>query len=298
MPCYHPLSAYHLVDDQGRREGVSFKAAPGAHELTLPCGRCIGCRIGKADQWTSRVMHEAQLHEQNSFLTLTYDEEHVPENHGLRYSDFQLFMKRLRKKVGPVRFYMCGEYGDLNKRPHYHAAIFGHQFEDAVPFFKSQSGSIVYTSESLTKLWPLGHASIGELTRDSAAYIARYVIKKISGPPAETHYQRVDPDTGEIHQVEPEFTRMSLKPGIGARWIEQYHSDVYHLDSINTQGRLSKVPKYYDSQMEKINPDTLVTVRANRYKRAISQSEDNTEARLKTKQKLALAKNKLLKRTI
>jgi len=258
-------------------------------------------------------MHEAQFHEHSCFLTLTYGDDFLPSDSGLRYEDFQLFIKRLRKwqpdkrysvvdgkriLVNPIRFYMCGEYGDQYLRPHYHAALFGAVFPDMQVFRKTESGSLLYTSEILTKLWSLGHASIGDLTSDSAAYIARYVVKKITGAAAETHYRRVDPDTGEIFQVSPEFTRMSLKPGIGSQWIKQFHADVYPTDRINTLGRLSKPPRYYDTLMEVINPDILTTVSERRYRRAILQSEDNTDARLKVKQKLALARNKLLKRNL
>lgn len=258
-------------------------------------------------------MHEAQFHEHSSFLTLTYNDDHLPNTGGLEYSDFQLFMKRLRKwqpdkrytiqdgkrrLVNPYRYYMCGEYGDQFKRPHYHAALFGPVFPDLVPFRRTDSGAIIYTSKILTDIWGLGHASLGELTRESAAYIARYVMKKISGPPAAAHYRRVDPDTGEVFEVPPEFTRMSLKPGIGAKWLEKYHADVYPIDRINTNGRLSKVPRYYDKQMEVINPDILTTVSERRYKQAILTSADNTDARLNVKHKLALAKNKLLKRNL
>lgn len=258
-------------------------------------------------------MHEAQFHEHSCFLTLTYNDDHLPTDSGLRYDDFQRFMKRLRKwqpdkryrvidgrRVldNPIRYYMCGEYGDELLRPHYHAALFGAVFPDMLPFRRTESGSMIYTSETLTNIWGLGHASIGELTYDSAAYIARYVVKKISGTKAAAHYRRVDPDTGEVFDVSPEFTRMSLKPGIGQKWINQYHADVYPTDRINTHGRLSRPPRYYDKQMEVTNPDILTTVQEQRYKRAILTSEDNTQARLDVKHKLSLAKHKLLKRNL
>lgn len=244
-------------------------------------------------------MHEAQLHPQNSFLTLTYDDEHLPSDGGLRYQDFQLFMRYLRRKVGKVRFYMCGEYGERTLRPHYHAALFGFQFSDLSPLYKTGSGSLIYSSALLSQLWSHGHSSVGELTRESAAYIARYVIKKISGPPGAAHYSRVDAETGEIHQVTPEFTRMSLKPGIGAKWIEKYHSDVYPSDKVNSLGRLTKPPRYYDNFLKgKLSPDTQLSVATSRYGQAILLSADNTANRLRTRERLALAKNKLLKRSL
>lgn len=244
-------------------------------------------------------MHEAQLHEHSCFITLTYDDDNLPHDSGLNYRHFQAFMKRLRKwHRTKVRFYMCGEYGERLKRPHYHAALFGCFFPDQVLHHVTQTGSHLFTSAILTKLWPHGLSSIGELNRESAAYIARYVMKKRTGEQAETAYRRTDPITGECFQVLPEFTRMSLKPGIAAKWIEKYHADVYPHDRINSQGRLSRPPRYYDKQMEVLNPDTLVTVAADRYRRAILHSEDNTADRLKTKETIAHAKNKFYKRSL
>lgn len=291
MPCFHPLTGFL---EPGER--VSFKPN-GGREVSLPCGKCVGCRASRADQWATRVMHEASLHEHNCFLTLTYSDDHLPDNGGLRYRDYQLFMKRLRKLYPRARFYMCGEYGEQTKRPHYHAALFGVEFPDAVPVSK-RPGGMIYTSQILSDLWPLGHSSFGALTRESAAYIARYVMKKLSGPPAEQAYRRVDPETGEVFQVEPEFNRMSLKPGIGLRWLERYHSDVFPEDAINTQGRLSKPPRYYTDKMEVINPDVLVTVSERRYRRALLSSEDNTAARLATKEKIAKARMAFKKRNL
>ena len=124
MPCYHPWLAYQCLD--GSVVSVERKGKGAVvRTLTLPCGQCVGCRLERSRQWAIRCMHEAQLHERNSFVTLTYKGD-VPDE-GLRYRDFQLFMKRLRKYASgqQIRFYMCGEYGDEKGRPHFHACLFG-----------------------------------------------------------------------------------------------------------------------------------------------------------------------------
>jgi len=266
--------------------------------MDLPCGQCVGCRLERSRQWAVRCMHEAQLHESNLFLTLTYSDENLPPHGGLFYRDFQLFMKRLRKSQPSARFYMCGEYGDQFKRPHYHACLFGVDFLDKVPHGKSPSGELLYRSPTLEKLWPLGHSSIGSVTFESAAYVARYVMKKVTGSLAETAYKRVDPDTGEIHQVPPEFCRMSLKPGIGSKWLEKYQSDVYPADSVIVNGHHTRPPRYYDKQLKETNPQTFEHLTIGRYQRAISQSEDNTATRLETKKQVTLARLSLKKRNL
>lgn len=246
-------------------------------------------------------MHEASLHEANCFVTLTYSDEHLPEDSGLRYRDYQLFMKRLRKHYPRARFFACGEYGDRFKRPHYHAALFGVSFPDATPAARSPSGALLQSSALLTSLWKLGHASIGDLTEQSAAYMARYVLKKQSKGPLlnqNYHYTRVDPDTGEVFDVSPEFVRMSLKPGIGKRWIEKYHQDVYPIDAINNHGRLSKPPRYYDKHLEQLDHELLAQIQASRYRKAISHSSEATAARLKTREQVHLARIKQLKRNL
>lgn len=211
----------------------------------LPCGQCIGCRLDRSVSWAVRVMAEAQGHFMSSFITLTYDDAHLPYGGSLHYRHFQLFMKRLRFKIGPRRFFMCGEYGGELGRPHYHAALFGVEFGDRYPWRKSPAGFQLYRSALLDSLWDLGNAEIGDLSFDSAAYIARYCTKKITGNMAEHHYAKLVPDTGEIIQLEPEFARMSLKPGIGAEWFDKYKSDCIPRDAVILEGRSVPIPRYF-----------------------------------------------------
>lgn len=238
-------------------------------------------------------MHEAAMHENNSFITLTYMEEHVPERRRLEHKDFQDFMKRLRKKHD-VRYYMAGEYGPEHGRPHFHACIFGYEFPDKLYYKQSPSGEKLYTSTELERLWPYGFSSVGELTFESAAYIARYCVSKITGDAAEEHYKRYD-FLGE-YQLPPEYNAMSLKPGIGATWLKKYEADVYTYDYVITRGIETRPPKYYDKLFEIKDSQTLEEIKHERIKRAQERYMDNTDERLLVKEKVALAKTKSLLR--
>lgn len=226
----------------------------GGDRFDLPCGRCVGCRLERSRQWATRIMFESQFHSKSCFLTLTYSDENLPYPPSLNYRDFQLFLKRYRKEVGSLRFFVCGEYGDLTARPHFHACIFGHDFDDKVIFDVRPSGHSLYRSPLLERLWPLGISSIGSLTFESAAYVARYVLKKVTGDAAEDHYSRIDVDTGEVFHVEPEFARMSLKPGIGSSWFEKYNSQVYgENDFVIVNGHTCKPPRYFDKLLRRMD---------------------------------------------
>lgn len=261
MPCYKPLLAYYSkkINDSGKRPLVfNTKDAMDDGEIELPCGRCIGCRLEKSRQWAVRCVHENSMHEESAFLTLTYDDDHLPKNDGLVKKDWQDFLKRYRmhldyKRPGhKIRFYMCGEYGDQLGRPHYHALIFGHDFSDKENIEQSQSGDEQFTSKKLDKLWGKGRATIGTVTFESAAYIARYIVKKQSGEQAEKHYQKLDRDTGEICDVIPEFTLMSRRPGIGVSWLNKFKTDL-RKGYITVNGIKMRPPKAYDEILKKLH---------------------------------------------
>jgi len=253
MPCTRPLKGWKL---NGKIQWVQPVKAEGiTADVVLPCGRCIGCRLMQAKEWSVRISHEAQLHEVNSFVTLTYDPEHLPQFGSLNYPDFQRFMKRLRKALSPkrIRFFMCGEYGDTTRRAHYHAIFFGWAPADGEFFTESRAGNSVYTSKFLAACWGLGHANFSFFEPGAAEYIARYVTKKITGEPALSHYQGLDLTTGEVGPRVPEFARMSRRPGIGGKWFDQYYAaDVAARDAVVVDaGRLIKVPRYYDKLTER-----------------------------------------------
>ena len=158
MACYRPLRAYALRNAEGKMQ-VSFKRKIGYEPIWLPCGQCIGCRLERSRQWAMRCMHEAQMYDRNCFVTLTYDDEHLPPNGSLNKRDFQLFMKRLRKRYGSgIRYYQCGEYGELLGRPHHHAILFNFDFDDKV-LWSVRDGVRLYRSASLEQLWPHGYSN-------------------------------------------------------------------------------------------------------------------------------------------
>jgi len=298
MPCYHPMPAVRMVD--GSVKFVSRNKAGVDSSLSLPCGQCVGCRLERSRQWAMRCVHESSLHEFNSFITLTYSDEHLPPGGSLVYSDFQKFMKRLRKRFRGVKisFYVGGEYGESStRRPHFHACLFGVDFPDKQYFKRSGSGERLYTSSTLASLWPFGLHSVGAVTFESAAYIARYCMKKVTGDLADAHYRVID-DDGVITQLLPEFNHMSLKPAIGKRWLEKFETDVYPRDYVVINGVKTKPPKYYDVLFEKENPGIFSELVAQRELDAANLMPDNSYARLAVKETVVKARISQLSRTL
>ena len=313
MTCYHPRKAWRsrTTNANGKRS-IVFNETDGYSDLTItiPCQQCIGCRLEKSRQWAIRCTHEAQLNELNAYITLTYNQEHLPVDQSINLRHFQLFMKRLRKKAEvPIRFFHCGEYGDENKRPHYHAIIFGFDFEDKTAWSKNQRGDIIYRSKLLEKTWGLGFSTTGDVTFESAAYVARYIMKKMTGPGAANHYKRpyqhIDPYTGEIHNVvfdmTPEYTTMSRRPGIGSGWLKAFPKDTYPSDEIIMRGKKMRPPVFYDREYGKeqdwaadpleVGPfltkeRKLKRLRAKRRKKAEGHEIDQTPDRLNTREKV------------
>lgn len=212
----------------------------GGSSRLVACGRCLGCRLEYSRQWAVRCMHEASLHDRNCFVTLTYAE--APKD--LQYSDFQLFMKRLRRSWGRCSFYMSGEYGETNGRPHFHSVLFGVDFSDKVYFGRSPSGFKLYTSASLSALWPHGFSSVGGLTFETCAYVARYVHKKM-----------LQANGGAYAGSVGEFSRMSLRPAIGKRWFDRFgQSDVLPEGTVVVNGVSAVAPRYYRRELRKRFP--------------------------------------------
>jgi len=257
MAAAHPMTFAHSTP---RKRDISFSRKGAGIAVDLPCGTCIGCLTDRARQWATRIMHEAQLHNRSSFVTLTYSPENMPRDGGLVKRHVQLFLKRLRKTQA-VRFFACGEYGSLNLRPHYHLCIFGYDFPDKV-FFSSKGGNPLYVSRELDQLWPHGFATVGALSFASASYVARYCLKK-AGPSKEVR-EWVNPDTGEITTLTPEYMHCSLRPGIGSGWFKRFGSDVYPSDQVIVEGRSYRPPRYYDSLLERQAVDRFEEVKRKR----------------------------------
>lgn len=248
-------------------------------------------------------MHEAQFHDENSFITLTYSDDKLPPGGSLNPAHFVAFMKRLRKSLGKkkIRFYHCGEYGENLHRPHYHALIFGHSFPDKQPLpAKTKSGMTSYRSESLDKIWGHGFCQIGTVTTKSAQYCASYIMKKITGDMADSHYRRVDPTTGEIIQVHPEYTTMSRMPGIGYQWFKQFKNDAFPSDFIVLDGKKSAVPKFYDKQLKKQDRDSHDDIKKSRRKKTMNREfiRHTSPSRLAVREEVITARKNLYKRDL
>lgn len=239
-------------------------------------------------------MHEAALHEENCFITLTYGEQHVPRFLSLRYRDFQLFMKRLRKFANrEVRFFMCGEYGGEHSRPHFHACLFGFNFSDLVVLKRG-----LYRSSALERLWSFGFCSVGAVTFESAAYVARYVMKKVTGEGSGEHYRSVDLLTGEVGSRCPEFCHMSLRPGIGRGWLERFWSDVYPSGKVVVNGVEANPPRYYDRVLRRRDSDASAVIDFERGELAREHFADSSVERLAVREQVLTARISTLKRKI
>lgn len=288
MPCYRPLRAWRsrLVNESGKRSLV-FNRKDGYEDLELevPCGQCIGCRLERSRQWAIRCVHEASLYEDNCFITLTYDDEHLPKDGSVHVDHFQKFMKRLRKKFpGTIRFFHCGEYGEENWRPHYHACLFNFDFPDK-KLFKMSGEHRLYSSEALDSLWTFGFSLIGDVTFESAAYVARYITKKVTGDKADEHY----------NGRRPEYVTMSRRPGIGTRWVETWKHDIYPSGYTIINGKRVRLPKFYDSLLEE---SELTEIKNKRILNAVKHLEPDEFLRRWPKEVCAEARASLLKRSL
>lgn len=300
MPCFNPIPGFRsrFVHPVTGKRPIVFNIQDGFRDLPvqIPCGQCIGCRLERSRQWAIRCVHEAQLHEKNCFITLTYDNAHLPALGSLDLGEFQRFMKRLRRRFGEaIRFFHCGEYGSKFQRPHYHACIFNFDFPDK-DLWQVRDGTRLYTSAILSDLWPFGFSTVGDVTFESAAYVARYVTKKVTGVLSEAHYTVLG-DYGEIlgHR-RPEYITMSRRPGIGKQWLAQFSSDVYPDDFVLIDGKKVRPPKFYDSVFELEEPELFARVKRSRKRRACEHEENNSSDRLVVREEIQLRKFEQLKR--
>jgi len=287
MPCYHPVRLVRPKEKHG--------------QLIVPCGRCYGCRLEYSRIWAVRCYHESMMHKSNAFVTLTYDEKHLPYNYmvpTLVPRDLQLFFKRLRKEFGDgIRYYACGEYGELNNRPHYHACIFGIDFQDKI-LDSVKNGNNVYSSASLNRIWGRGMCAIGDVTFESAAYVARYLIKKRFGKGNIWYSQ---------NGIEAEFVRMSRgckklgTGGIGKSWYDKYKTDVYNHDQLKVRGKTCRAPRYYDKKFELENPEEYAKIKEVRKKKGEARywkQKDLGAAPLSVQERVKIAQTRTLKREL
>lgn len=319
MACYHPLKAFrigtnpktgkavnkivpygtdHLEKMSGRwipvsNSNVSVLAEAVVKDcIEVPCGKCVGCRLEYSRQWANRCMLELQYHHSAYFLTLTYDDCHVPYSYfgrpdtgeaekvmTLRKRDLQLFFKRLRKRFPDckIRYFACGEYGETTMRPHYHAIVYGLELDDLVYARRSKTGNNLYYSQSLQDVWsvnesdgsrmPLGFTAVAEVNWETCAYTARYVMKKHMGDDAVFY---------DLHNIEHEFVVMSRRPGIGRRYYDE-HPDMFTCEKISIStpsgGRSFLPPKYYERLYDIDCPEHMAEIKRSRREFAIARSE-------------------------
>lgn len=243
-----------------------------AATLQIPCGQCAECRLKRSREWAIRCVHEASLHRDNCFITLTYRDDARAVS--LNYHDFQSFLKRLRSKYpsDKLGFFCCGEYGETNPatgvidggkyRAHFHAILFGFNFPDRVPC-RMLGRADLFKSKILDDLWRHGDCKIGAVSFESAAYVARYAMKKVNGDLAKSVYTVVTED-GEMIERTPEMLVMSKRPAIGRRWFERYGKHVYSRDAVVARGVEMQPPRYYDKLLPPVVRQIVSDVRAER----------------------------------
>ena len=327
MACTCPLTAWQAdqPNEKGKRPLIWDSRNPNCgQEVKIPCGQCINCRLEYSRQWAMRCVHESQMHLENSFITLTYDDDSLLElgntSRNLVKKDFQDFLKRLREEIRVeqpnLRYFMCGEYGTNCKickqsekdcrlysrhqyvedlgRPHYHALLFGYDFSRDRYEWRKEGDYMLYRSPTLEKVWTYGHSEIGELTFESAAYVARYIVKKQNGENADDHYTTIDSYSNEPVIRAREYCSMSRggaksrgrAGGIGAEWFYKYgHTDLTG-DNIHLRGKRMRPPKYYDNLHERTNPDRWEQLKETRAEHART-SEHDSITRLMQKSQLA-----------
>lgn len=311
MNCFHPWKP---------------AAALGLPPTTiLICGQCTACRLRRSSEWATRCIHEAKQHNQNIWVTLTYDDEHLPDKYAtgeihpytnkpvysgsLKKRHMQDFYRRIRKALkkdnaiihdGLIRYYYAGEYGEKYHRPHYHACLFGIDLSDKKHIKKTALGFDLYESKTLQELWPHGQHRISELTWETAAYTARYIMKKITGKQQQKKYKTIDKETGEIRTKEPEFNDMSRKPGIGKGWYEKYKKSVYmeKRAGVRIRGRLTAPPRYYDKLLQREDAEKYNRVKKRRFQDNLKKAANHTAARLQAEEIITEQKIKTLKQKL
>jgi len=254
MACLYPKPAY--LSTEGKVTFVRHEKALGSSGfIHIRCGMCNGCKADHARDWAIRCYHESQMHHVSCFVTLTYDEEHLPACGSLDKRDLQQFWKALRKKLNvPIRYFAAGEYGTKKGRPHYHAIIFGWMPSKRYPVDISDKGHIQYTHPILQSAWQKrGRIVFTDFDPSCARYVAHYTADKLKSYAADTidpetglrPYEKLDKQTGEIWQLQPEFQVSSLKPAIGLRWLEKYWMEVFPKDTVIMDGKEYPPPRFY-----------------------------------------------------
>jgi len=242
MHCPFPRSVGFHAD------GKTLSWSPKHHNkeyatFQLPCGKCIACRLDYARQWAIRCVHESKMHERNCFVTLTYSDENL-KSPTLVYSDFQKFMKKLRKlQDDPIGVFVTGEYGEKTKRPHWHCILFNYEPTDGLHSRTTVQGHRVYTSALLDRTWGYGLTEYGAVSFDSAGYCARYAAKKLVHGKDQDH---------DYHPI----SKKSSKHAIGKKFLEKFWPDVFNSGQIVLDnGKTCSIPRYYEKWFKENHPE-------------------------------------------
>lgn len=301
MSCYRPIEAHRSSAGQ---VWIGYDPTRDGESFQVPCGKCIGCRLDRSRAWAIRITHEAQLYDTNWFATFTYRDEDLPKSGSLEYPDFQLFMKRLRRKLRgqtpgpeggyPLRFFCSGEYGGHTGRPHFHAILFNLRVGDEQPFV---NGS--FWSKEIERIWEKGHVVLDEVNVRSAAYVAGYTLKKVVenrgytlGKKKRTRLeQKISRRTGEVFTRRVAFATMSLNPGIGAWWYRDFGRDLFPADFAVREGKRYKVPRYYwEKKRLDGDPIMIEEIEHARFLRAQCNVADSTPQRRAVREEVAQAR--------
>lgn len=293
--CSSPRDAWKSAEG-GR---LSFHEKRGFDiAVRLPCGQCMPCRVSKRNAWMVRCrMEQAAASGDSSFVTLTYDDDHLPPGGSVLPRDRSLFLERLRKEVlalgfPALRYYGCDEYGPETFRPHYHILFFGFWPPDAV---KVHSRSPYWSSVLLSDVWGKGQVSVGTVTDASIGYVSAHNVDKLTGPKAAAAYSRVDPDTGEVVELLPPRTFMSRRPGIGAPFLARFASDVMNPSQdfyVLPGGATAGIPRYIANRIAFLDSRLATDRETSRQLEALSPERqwDSSPARLKVREAVLIAR--------
>jgi len=297
MPCYFPKPAWPDLATGRWVFTRSSKADLGA-EVQAPCGQCEGCRRDRAAQQAVRCMHEAHFYDRSCFLTLTFDDENFPRSQSEWERSVVLFIKRLRKQCADVRVmtFGCLELGESTQRPHAHLLVFGWDFSRDEPMARGHSGDKVFRSYELDKLWPHGHASVGNLSRKSAGYVARYTMKKRSFNDALGQFVAVPhPLTGELIPFKPSLS-IGRSKCLGKRWFLKYGEQSIREGYLIVSAKQVPVPDYYKRLAKRYFPHVGADAQCEALERVQATAWDRTPERLAVRRQVDAARTRMLKR--
>lgn len=226
--CLFPIRAWLGFNPDTGASQLFFRFVDGCEEISLPCGHCVECAVSYSNEWAVRCMLEASLYTHNCMITLTY----ANSPGSLVKRDLQLFIKRLREHLSPlrIRYFAAGEYGKKGLRPHYHIIVFGWRPDDCV-FFFNRDGHSVYKSDFVARIWGLGFITVEDVTFASAKYCAKY-LQKLSPLP---------------EGLSLPFTCMSLKPGIG---LNGFKSSWMLSGGCYLSGKFYPIPRYIRRKLQ------------------------------------------------